>query len=271
MIRLEGIRFAHPGGPPLFDGCSLGVAAGEVVALAGPNGAGKSTLLRLAAGLLKPGGGAAELAGRPVGAWERVERAKRLAYVPQAPRLPEDWLVSELAALGDFPYQERPPAPRPLSVRLREAREALELGPVWDRPAGTLSGGEAQRAALARALVQDSPALVLDEPGAHLDLGHQMALYRLLRRMAGQGKAILLSTHDPYLSRLFGQRLLLLNGGGAARPFPEDGEEQGRLLREVFRVPFVAREVGGVLCWLPDAGEDGNRDAENQGHREWQE
>jgi iron complex transport system ATP-binding protein len=257
VIRLEGIRFAYPGGSPLLQDCCLQVEAGEVVAVAGPNGSGKSTLLRLAAGLLKPQAGSAELAGRPMASWDRVERAKALAYVPQAPRLPEDWLVCELAALGDFPHQERPPAPRPLPERLSEAREALELAPFWERRAGTLSGGEAQRVALARALVQDAPALVLDEPAAHLDLGRQMSLYRFLGRLAARGRAVLISTHDPNLSRLFGQRLLLLNGSGAVKPFPEAEEEQGRLLREVFHVPFVARDVGGVLCWLPDAGEGG--------------
>ncbi len=251
MVRLEGLRFAYPGGGEVVSGCTLGVRPGEVVALAGPNGSGKTTLLKLAAGLLRPGSGRAGLEGRPVTAWDRVARAKRLAYVPQKPVLPEDWPVSDLVAMGDFPHQEAPPAPRPLAQRLQEAREALELEAIWDRPAGTLSGGEAQRVALARAFVQDAPVLMLDEPASHLDLRHQMALYGALAALARGGRAVLLSTHDINLSRLSGQRLLILDRGGILRDLPAETAAQGRLLEEVFGVGFVPLDLSGVTCWFP--------------------
>lgn len=251
MVRLEGLRFAYPRGGEVLSGCTLGVRPGEVVALAGPNGSGKTTLLKIAAGLLRPTSGRADLEGRPVTAWDRVARAKRLAYVPQKPVLPEDWPVSELVAMGDFPHQEAPPAPRPLALRLREAREALELEAIWDRPAGTLSGGEAQRVALARAFVQDAPVLMLDEPASHLDLRHQMALYGALAALARRGRAVLLSTHDINLSRLSEQRLLILERGGILRDLPAEKAAQGRLLEDVFGVGFIAQDLSGVTCWFP--------------------
>jgi iron complex transport system ATP-binding protein len=233
------------------------VAGGEVVALAGPNGSGKTTLLKLAAGLLRSSSGSVELDGKPVSGWGRVARAKRLAYVPQSPVLPDDWPVRDLVALGDFPHQEDPPAPRPLARRLEEARNAMELEGVWSRPAGTLSGGEAQRVALARALVQDARVLVLDEPANHLDLKHQMGLFALLAGLARAGRAVLLSTHDLNLSRLCGQRMVVLDGSGVLKELPADRSAQGRLLGDVFGVEFVPQEHAGVVCWLPEVGREG--------------
>ncbi|MGC8763998.1 MAG: ABC transporter ATP-binding protein [Acidobacteriota bacterium] len=251
MIALRQVRFAHRGRPPLLKGCDLAAGPGEVVALAGPNGAGKSTLLRIAAGLVAPDEGEVELDGRPVQAWGRLGKAKRLAYVPQKPLLPEGWKVREILALGDHPHRERPPAPRPLSVRLAEAQRLLDLEGVWEREAETLSGGEAQRVAVGRALVQDTPHFVLDEPANHLDLGHQVALYRLFQAWARKGRTVLLASHDLNLSLLFGQRLVLLNGEGIVKVFPDGDEARGRLLEEAFGLPFEPREVSGCLCWFP--------------------
>jgi len=251
VIRLEEVRHGYAERPDVLRGCSLEVAAGEVAAVAGPNGSGKSTLLRVAAGVLAPQGGRVLLDGRLVPAWHRLERAKRLAYVPQSPVLPPEWTVADLVALGDYPHRERPPAPRPLQERLGEVKDLLSLGEVWFRRAGALSGGEAQRVALGRALVQDTPVLVLDEPASHLDLSGQIALFRLLKSLAGRGRAVLLATHDITLSLLFGHRLLILNGDGVLKPFPEAEEAQGLLLERAFGVPFAGMEVEGVTCWYP--------------------
>lgn len=252
MIELMDVHFSYRPGSELLKGCSLSVSGGEVVALAGPNGSGKSTLLRLSAGVLVPREGEILLDGHPILGWDRVERAKRLAYVPQKSRVPEEWRVHEIAALGDYPYQQSPPARKFLGKRLREVREALSLETVWNRRLETLSGGEAQRASLARAFVQDTGSMVLDEPAAHLDLSYQMAVYRIFSELAAGGRSILIATHDVNLSRLFGQRLVILNGDGVVKPFPEDRVSQGELLEEAFGLPFVSRELTGVDCWFPD-------------------
>lgn len=254
MMRTAGLTFKYPGGKDLLAGCDLAVGPGEAIALAGPNGSGKTTLLKLAAGLMRPSEGTAELDGHALWSWDRVERAKRVAYVPQSPLLPPDWLVRDLVALGDYPYQESPPAPRPLARRLSEARAVMELEAVWERSAGTLSGGEAQRVALARALVQDAGLLILDEPASHLDLRHQMALYALLAGLAAAGRSVLLSTHDINLSRRFGQRLVFLDGSGRLRDLPAETGAQGRLLEEIFGVAFGSQEHGGLRWWFPEAG-----------------
>ena len=252
MIRFDSVRFNYPGGAALLRGCDLDLRSGEIAALVGPNGAGKSTLLKLAAGLFAPDSGTVVLDGGSMDAWNRIERAKHLAYVPQNPRLPEDWPVREIVAMGDYPHRQAPPAPRPLGERMDRVRSVLRLESIWDRKAGTLSGGEAQRVAIGRALVQDAPNMILDEPASHLDLAHQMALYRMMARLTGADRSMLIATHDINLSRLFGQRLLILNGDGILKPFPEDVSKQGILLEEAFGVPFVTRDLSGTACWFPD-------------------
>lgn len=252
MIELMGVHFSYRTGSKLLRGCSLSVAGGEVVAVAGPNGSGKSTLLRLASGLMVAREGEILLDGKPVIEWDRIERAKKLAYVPQKSRVPEEWRVHEVAALGDFPYQESPPAHSSLRKRLIRVKETLRLEKVWERKLVTLSGGEAQRASLARAFVQETDNLVLDEPAAHLDISYQMSVYRLFSELAADGRSILIATHDINLSRLFGQRLVILNGDGVVKPFPQDREGQSRLLEEAFSLSFVSKKITGVDCWFPD-------------------
>jgi iron complex transport system ATP-binding protein len=249
-ITLDRVTFGF--GLPLVRGFNLAVGAGEVVAVCGPNGAGKTTLLRVAAGLMEPEEGSVYCCGESVKRLDRLDRAKRVAYLPQGPSLPEGWTVFEVVGLGDYPHAARPPAPRPLRERMEEARRRFDLATFWDRPIETLSGGERRRVLLARILVQDTPVLILDEPASDLDLRHQVDLFRHLGGLATDGRAVLLATHDLNLSLLFGHRVLLLNGKGAAAPLPPGSEARRRLLEEVFGLPLTGVGAEGAECYLPD-------------------
>ena len=251
-LTLDGVTFGY--GPPLVRGLALAVRSGEVVAVCGPNGAGKTTLLQVAAGLMEPAHGRVLCCGEPVGLLGRLERAKRVAYLPQEPSLPEGWTVAEVVVLGDYPHAARPPAPRPLKERLEEARRRFDLAPFWDRPVETLSGGERRRVLLARILVQDTPVLILDEPASDLDLRHQVDLFRHLGGLAVEGRAILLATHDLNLSLLFGHRVHLLDGKGGSFPLPEGNEERRRILEGAFGLPLAEVGASPKKCFLPDMG-----------------
>jgi ABC-type cobalamin/Fe3+-siderophores transport system ATPase subunit len=251
-LTLEGVTFGF--GMPLFRRIHLAVGTGEVVAICGPNGAGKTTLLQVAAGLLEPAEGRVLCCGEPVELLGRLKRAKRVAYLPQGPSLPEGWTVAEVVGLGDYPHTALPPAPRPLNIRLEEARRRFDLAPLWDRSVETLSGGERRRVLLARILVQDTPVLVLDEPASDLDLRHQVELFRHLGGLASEGRAILLATHDLNLSLLFRHRVHLLDGKGGSFPLPEGGEKRRRILERVFGLPLVGMGASPENCFLPEMG-----------------
>ncbi len=193
---------------------SLGLASGDCVALLGLNGAGKTTLLRLLLGLLEPDGGDILLDSMPLQSHSRREIAKRMAYVPQAhiPSFP--FTVREIVAMGRSPVAgwgiRR-------SVADEEAVEAalarLSLSPFADRSYAELSGGERQAVLIARSLAQGARIILMDEPSASLDLGQQTRLMSLLRQLAHEGCAILVSLHQPELAMRWFNRAVLLHDG----------------------------------------------------------
>jgi iron complex transport system ATP-binding protein len=198
----------------IVDDVELGVGVGEWVTLIGPNGAGKSTLLRAIAGLA-PFAGEIELQGDPLAGLHRREVARRIAFVPQSPLLPPDMPVGEYVLLGRTPHIG--PFGSESRADLEAAQRALarlELGPFADRRLHTLSGGEQQRVVLARALAQEAPLLLLDEPTTALDIGRQQQALELVAELRAQGPLTVLSAmHELTLALQYADRLALLSGG----------------------------------------------------------
>ncbi len=213
-LEVENLTFAYDGRAVLRN-VSLRLRAGEVLGLIGPNGAGKSTLIRLAAGLLRPGGGTVWLFGRPPTRWPPRERARWVALVPQGAYIPPTFTVWESVLLGRTPYLGFLGVPREADrAAARRALEWVGMADLSERRVGELSGGERQRVLLARALAQEPRCLLLDEPTTHLDIHHQVAVLSLIRRMAVEhGIAVLVVLHDLNLAATFADRLALLVDG----------------------------------------------------------
>jgi len=212
-ISLRSVSVALDG-KRVVDDVDLELAPGEWVTLIGPNGAGKSTLLRAIAGLVSFGG-AIELDGEPLEGLRRRDVARRLAFVPQSPLLPPDMTVREYVLLGRTPHiGPFGSESRQDVAAARRALERLELGPFSERRLHTLSGGEQQRVVLARALAQEAPLLLLDEPTTALDIGRQQQALELVVELREQGPLTVLSAmHDLTLALQYGDRLALLSGG----------------------------------------------------------
>lgn len=218
-FRLETVRYRYPDrDADAVAGVSLSIEAGTFTGIIGPNGAGKSTLVGLLSGLRPPAGGAISFFGRPLGAWDRVALARRLAVVTQeaaAPGLPLS--VREYVELGRNPYVS-PWAPLGEGDRevLRAALGRTDLDALSDRPLSTLSGGERQRARIARALAQEPDVLILDEPTAFLDFKHALWVFETLRGLVAEGVTVVCVTHDVPLASRYVERMLLLADGGLA-------------------------------------------------------
>jgi cobalamin transport system ATP-binding protein len=209
-VERVGIRFD---GVPAVRDVSFAVERGEWVVLIGPNGAGKTSLLRALCGLL-PFDGRIALAGGDVRALRRRQLAQLVAFVPQVPETPPELTVAEYVLLGRTPYigylagesvRDR--------VSAERALERLELAPFAERRLGSLSGGELQRAVLARALAQEAPVLLLDEPTTALDLGRQQQVLELVDALRRDGLTVVTTMHDLTLAGQYADRLLLLDGG----------------------------------------------------------
>lgn len=197
---------------------SMTVPRGSFYALLGPNGSGKSTALRLLLGALEPQQGDVRFEGRRVREWSRRELARRIGVVSQHEELPFPMTVRELVALGRYPHlgawHRESDADR---SAVQRALERCELTDLVARPASALSGGELQRARIARALAQEPRTLVLDEPTASLDIAHEMAIFELLAGLVAQdGTTVVVITHNINLAARYADRLLLLHRGRIA-------------------------------------------------------
>ena len=235
------------GGRPVLDGLAFRVGEGERIALVGPNGAGKTTLLRAVAGLV-PYAGRLALRGRDVAAWPARARAREVALVRQQADLAVDFTAEELVALGRAPHlgwTERLRADD--RARVRDALGAVDLGALARRPVTQLSGGEQQRVALAQALAQDAPLLLLDEPTAHLDVRHQLDLLARLDSLAAAGRTVVAALHDLDRAAAFADRLWVLSDGALAADGPPADVLTPALLRRAFGVEADVETAGGAL------------------------
>jgi iron complex transport system ATP-binding protein len=240
-------------GHRIVDGVSFDVATGEWLSIVGPNGAGKTTLLRAMAGLVRAGG-AVTVGGRPVGTMRPRARARALALVPQVPVIPPGVVVLDYVLLGRTAHV--PFFGSESAEDLRVVDDALALLGLDDfaaRDVESLSGGERQRVLLARALVQDAPVLLLDEPTTALDIGHQQDVLDLVDRLRRQrGLTVVSSMHDLTLAGQYADRLALLDHGRVAQCGRADEVlTEDNLARHYGARVRVIRGEGGLVV-VPD-------------------
>lgn len=229
------------GGRPVLRGVSCRFGRGWT-AIVGPNGAGKSTLLRALAGLLPLQGGQVRLEGRALADWPARERARRLAWLAQQGEESGDLVAREIVALGRLPHLGLFGAPGPSDeAAIDRAMAATECTAWSQRRLQALSGGERQRVLLARALAGEAPALLLDEPTTHLDPPHQVALVRLMRRLAATHTVVAV-LHDLPLA-LLADRLVVLKDGRVVAQGRSDEAALHRALEATFD-HAVAIEAG---------------------------
>jgi iron complex transport system ATP-binding protein len=234
-ISLESVAVTLDG-KRVVDGITLDIDPGEWLTLIGPNGAGKSTLLRAIAGLV-PFDGSIDIDGNRLQSLRRRDVARQLAFVPQSPVLPPDMPVREYVLLGRTPHigPFGSEGRRDLAAA-RRALARLELDPFADRRLHTLSGGEQQRVVLARALAQEAPLLLLDEPTTALDIGRQQQALELVAELRAQGPLTVLSAmHELTLALQYADRLALLSRGQLVAAGPP---------AEIATEPLLAQHYG---------------------------
>ena len=244
MLKLEHLSAGY-GEKTILHEISLDFPAGTVTAVLGPNGCGKSTLLRAAVGLIPITAG--EISGEE-------PRARYVAYLPQSRPVP-DMTVRQLVLHGRFPWLSWPRRYREQDMKIAEAAmERLGIGEFADRPLAELSGGTRQKCAIAMALAQQADTLLLDEPNAFLDVGHQLKLMALCRELASEGKSVGLVLHDLPLALGYADRVAVMDAGRIlALGTPEEIWESG-ILDRVFGVKLLRLEAEGetqYVCVLP--------------------
>jgi len=225
MLTADRVSFAYRAGAPLVvNDASLTLAQGDLVGILGPNGSGKTTLLKMLSGTLTPTAGTITFDRRPLSGWTRRELARRIALVPQETHAPFDFTVLDIVLMGRFPHLGAFALEGPADLEIaRQALASTGTSAFEDRPFATLSGGEKQRVVIASALAQSPELLLLDEPTASLDLGHQLDVQLLLHNLNSErGVTMVLSTHDLNLAAALCRHLILLRDGRVVAQGPTD-------------------------------------------------
>lgn len=215
MIRVENLSFSRHGAVlPVLDNVSLRVETGRVACLLGPNGAGKSTLLDCILGLHATWRGMAAIDGQDVRRLSRRRMARLVAYVPQSVQAVFAFDVAQMVVMGRAPHLGLTASPKAGDRRAAEsALKATGILHLRGRPFTELSGGERQLVLIARALAQETPVVILDEPAAALDLGNQGRVLRLIRDLAAGGRTVLMTTHLPDHAFALGGDAILMKAG----------------------------------------------------------
>ncbi|MBR3880041.1 MAG: ABC transporter ATP-binding protein [Mailhella sp.] len=250
-LEIRDLHFSY-GSRKILDAFSLRIRQGEVCGLLGPNGCGKSTLFRCCMGLLHPREGQIFASGKNIAHISPSELARHIAYVPQEHHQPFPFTVREMVLMGRTPRmagwfrlnrQDRSIA--------QEAMERIGIADLSDQPCNQLSGGQRQLVLIARALAQQTPVMLLDEPTSSLDFSNQLAVWRILRDIAKQGVSVLVCCHDPNHLLWFCDNASIMAGGKIFAEGPPRDVITPQTLQHIYGecgIHLYADSNGSIVC-----------------------
>jgi iron complex transport system ATP-binding protein len=255
MFEIKSLTVTYNGHEILKD-ISLTIAPGEIFALVGPNGAGKSTLIKTISGVLTPKSGSIHIDNVDIATLSSIQRARHLAVVPQARELPRAYTVFDTVLLGRTPYLGwLGQAGEKDHALIQLALDRTQTSSLATRRINQLSGGEQQRVLLARALAQDTPIMLLDEPTTHLDLEHQTNLLNLVCQLATeQDLTVLMVLHDLNLAALYADQVAVLVAGRIQAQGTPEEVLTPQTLTSVYNVPVnvISHPEYGTPLVLPE-------------------
>ncbi|MGQ0715242.1 MAG: ABC transporter ATP-binding protein [Gemmatimonadaceae bacterium] len=241
MIQFDAVTAGYPRAPRhAVQQVTIDAAGGALTAIVGPNGSGKSTLVRLLLRRLALASGEIAIGGRALNSYAPRELAQRVAVVPQRESAVFSLPVHEYVALGRFPHESpwRAATARDGAI-VERAMDEAGVTALAGRDILALSGGEWQRARIARALAQGGDVLVLDEPTTFLDVGHEMAMFELFAELSRSGRAVLVISHQLNLIARFADTMVLLRDGRVEATGPPRVVMQAATLERVYEWPLV--------------------------------
>ena len=251
VLKADDVVFAYRSGQTVLRGVSLAGESGRLTCVLGPNGSGKTTLLRCLLGQLRPSGGSIVLDGRAVRAYSPRGLARVMAYVPQFPSSAFSFSVQQIVLMGRFAHTGvlGLAGAKDLAVA-RQAMDMTDTLAFADRQLTELSGGEAQRVMIARALAQQPAVVLLDEPTSHLDIRNQLMIYRMMTRLAHDWPtAVVCVSHDVNLAGRFADDLVLMRDGKVLAAGPPGDVVREDVLRDAYEVEIDLIPVSG--CDVP--------------------
>lgn len=251
------------GGKLILDDINCEFEHGKVTALIGPNGSGKSTLLKLIAGLEKTTAGDIQLSGKGITQYSRADLALKMAMLPQRHTTPVGLTVADLVEFGRHPHRRWfAPLTQDDKQKMHWAMEEAGVLKFADLPIENLSGGEAQRCWLAMVLAQDTDIVLLDEPTSWLDIGHQVELLHIVKRLNEEyGKTIIWVLHDLNHAQEFSHNAIMLEQGHIVAAGDVDSVLTADRVSRVYQTPVARIEVDGQALLWPETQSNQEKNA----------
>ena len=254
MIHIDNIHFRHPNAAtPVLKGISLRARQGQFTTILGPNGSGKSTLFKCISGLWQPEQGEITFGGASILNCGHQERAKLIAVVPQDHEPPFPYSVFDAVLMGRAAHVGMFSSPSRKDRRAAEkAIEDVGIGHLCDKTYTKISGGERQMVLVARALAQEAPAMLFDEPTSHLDFRNQVLVLRKIREIIAERQVTaVLTIHDPNAAMLFSDSVVLINDGRVVAQGPPHEVITEESLHAVYGIEVVIGRVNGAMVITP--------------------
>lgn len=215
ILEVNNLSFSYHINRKIFHDVNFSVDNGEVLSILGTNGSGKTTLLNCIANLFKPGQGEILLNGQPMAKMDIRKVARITGYVPQIHTPAYAYTVREFTVMGRTPYIGAFTTPSAKDYRIAdEALERMGITHLRDKAYTEISGGERQQVTIARVIAQQPQLILLDEPTAHLDYGNQYRVVQMIRQLAGEGYALIMTTHHPEHAIILNGKVAILNREG---------------------------------------------------------
>ena len=246
MIKVSGLSFSYGSKEVLHD-ISFEAVPGELLCVLGHNGAGKTTLFRCMLGLLKAGSGSVLIDGTDIESMKPAERARSVAYIPQAARPVFAYSVIDMVLMGMTPRLDKGrvnPGPEEKKTAL-SVLEQMGVADLAERDYTKLSGGEQQLVLIARALAQGAKTLIMDEPTSSLDYGNQMKVQKRLSELASEGYTIVQSSHNPEQAYVFADRVVCIKDGEIFREGKPRDIMDEQLIKDLYSIDVEMISGGG--------------------------
>lgn len=255
IFEVRDLRFSYTSQRQILDRVSLCLEEGDILSVLGPNGAGKSTLMNVMTGLLTPASGQVLLYGRPLSSLKEKDIAVKVGYVPQQHAPTYGYTVFDFVLMGRAPLIPLFSRPGPADREAAQASlEQLHIGHLADQAYTEISGGERQLAVIARAIVRQPAVILFDEPTAHLDFGNQLRMLRVIKGLAQQGFAVMITTHNPDHALLLDGRTALLDREGHLRSGPTKEIVTEENMTQVYKAHMELHyvpELDRTVCIYP--------------------
>lgn len=249
ILDIKNLEFKY-GKEKILKNISFSAGVGELIMLIGPNGSGKSTLLKCITSYLKADSGEIKIYDQDIDSYQKNKLAELIAYVPQQKEYSFPMTVFETILMGRKPYSSWAACDRDKEITAKIIAE-LNLEDIAFKNINELSGGQKQKAFLARAAAQESDIILLDEPTNNLDLKHQLEIFELIKKETASGKTVIVTMHDLGLVSRFAERIIMLKEGEIF----SDGDKKSltaEKINAVYDVEVSLKEHNGNQLIIPE-------------------